>query len=103
MVYFGIELNVCGKATPKVVTWSSDKTECKFTLKHEDCTSKKRSVGEKFKDEWRRDLIRGVGNADVEIGEFGFAKISEHDVELSLFRPEGLQIKQEKIVQMLVC
>ena len=37
------------------------------------------------KDEGRRDLIGCVGDADVEIGQVGFHKVANNDVEFSLF------------------
>lgn len=37
-------------------------------------------MGEELEDEWGGDLVRSVGDADVEIGEVGFDEIADDDL-----------------------
>ena len=37
-------------------------------------------MGEQAEDNWRRDLVWCVGNADIEIGELCFHKVTNDDL-----------------------
>jgi len=82
------QLDVCGESTPHFRSWCCGQTQGEFTLKHEHRGADDRSVREEFEHERRRDLVRRVGDADVEIREIGFDEIAKDDFEFLLLGPE---------------
>lgn len=53
-------------------------------------------MGKQAKDERRRDLIRCVRYADVEVGQVGFDKVANDDIEFPLFRSEdGMRVGRD--------
>jgi hypothetical protein len=79
-------LSVDGKSAVEFVPGSSNKTLRKFQLDHDHSTSEKGSMQQQFEDEGRRDLVRDVGDAQVEERQFCLDHVSNFDLELLLQR-----------------
>jgi len=79
-------LSINGKSAVEFVSGSSNKTLREFQLDHDHSAPEKGSMQQQFEDEGRRDLVRDVGDAQVEKRQFCLDHISNFDLELLLQR-----------------
>lgn len=80
-------MNSPASPIPEIIPWPGHQSEGEFALKHEDGDSWQRTLRKQLEDEWGGDLVRCVGDADVEVREFLLYKIADNDLELLLLRP----------------
>jgi hypothetical protein len=55
-------------------------------------------VRQEAEDEGRRDLIWGVGDADVKVGEFRLHEIADYDFESTLLGPGFILVRRRLAV-----
>lgn len=84
MVHLGEQLHIDTQAAVHVTARLGDEPLSEFTLEHEYCTAEHGSVLEELENQGRRDLIRGVGNAQVEKGQLSLDGITLDELELVL-------------------
>ena len=96
VVDLGVELHVCGQTRPERGTGLRDEPQRELALEHENGHAEQRPVRQEPEDERRRDLVRRVGDTDVEVGEFGLHKVADHDLESTLLRPGDVIFVRER-------
>jgi hypothetical protein len=69
-------LYVDGETRVEFLAGLGEEAHGEFALEHEDAGAWGVGEGEQFEDEGRRDLVGCVGDADVEVGEFGLYSVS---------------------------
>ena len=75
LIDFGEELGVDRESAVEGLPGPGRQPESEFLLKHEDGAPKHGAVGQEFKDKARRDLVRDVGDTNIEERPFGFESI----------------------------
>lgn len=88
VVDLGVELHVRGQTRPERGTRLRDEPHRELALEHQYGHAEERSVGQETEDERGRDLVRRVGNADVEVGELRLDEIADYDLEPTLLGPK---------------
>lgn len=78
-------MDVGAETGPEGGGGACDETKGEFALEHEDSAAEEGAVGEEAEDERGGDLVGGVGDADVEVGEGGFDEVADYDFEFALF------------------
>ena len=63
------ELRIDGQAAVERVPGAGDEAHGELVLEHDDGRAEGGSVREQLEGERRRDLVRDVGHADVEVGQ----------------------------------
>jgi hypothetical protein len=84
VVDLGVELHVRGQTRPERGTRLGDEPHGEFPLEHQYGHAEERSVRKETEDERRGDLVGCVGDADVEVREFGLHEITDYDLEPTL-------------------
>ena len=84
-VDLGVQLDVCGQTRPERGSGGRHQPCRELALEHEDGDAEYRTVGEEPEYERGRYLVRGVGDADVKVGEGGLDEVANDDLELTLF------------------
>lgn len=80
----GQELCVYTQPAVEFVTRLGYQTLCKLPLEHENCTAEVRTMEEQFEDQWGTDLVRDVGDAQVEERQFRLQHITDKDLQFGL-------------------
>jgi hypothetical protein len=87
VVDLGVELYVRGQTRPERGTGLRDEPHRELALEHQYGHAEERPVGQETEDERGRDLVRRVGDADVEVGELRLHEIADYDLEPTLLGP----------------
>ena len=87
VVDLGVELHVRGQTRPERGTGLRDEAHRELALEHQYRHAEERPVRQETEDERGRDLVRCVGDADVEVREVRLHEIADYDLESPLLGP----------------
>lgn len=82
----GPHLHVGRQPTVQAVARAGQKPQCKFSLEHENGHTGRFGLVQKLEHQRRRDLVRRVGDAHVEVRQVRLHEVAQEDFQLLLLR-----------------
>ena len=76
------ELDIDGQSAVEIAARPGDQSHRELPLEHEDCAAENGPVLKEFKDEGRGDLVRSVGDAEVEERKWYLDSIARNHLKL---------------------
>jgi hypothetical protein len=78
------QLTIYGKPAILRLRCPRHHAHCKLMLIHDHSRPENGTMCQEFEGEWRRDVVRNVGNTQIKVGQLCLQKVSVDDLQLGL-------------------